>query len=56
MGKDPHVVHGVPEFHRQAADDAAERLEHAREQLEASQAVMDVLDALLAESDSLPLS
>jgi hypothetical protein len=56
MGKDPAVVHGVPEFHRQAADDAAERLEHARERLEASQAVIEELDAVLAESDALHLS
>ena len=50
------MVHGVPEFHRQAVDKAAERVEHAREQLAASQSVIDELDALLAESDSLPLS
>ena len=56
MGKDSLVVHGVPEFHRQAADDAAERVEHARERLEASQVVMDELDALLAETDSAALS
>ena len=49
------MVHGGPEFHRQATDDAVERLEHAREQLAASQRVIDDLDALLAESDGSPL-
>ena len=50
------MVHGVPEFHRQAADDAVERREQAREQLAASQRVIDELDALLDETDrsSLP--
>ena len=50
------MVHGVPEFHRQAVDDAVERREQAREQLVVSQRVIDELDALLAETDASPLS
>ena len=50
------MVHGVPEFHRRAADDAAERREQAREQLAASQRVIDELDALLDEADAFFLT
>ena len=45
---------GVPEFHRQAADAAASRVEAARERLEASTQLIDDLDAILAEVEVGP--
>ena len=52
VGKNTVVVRGVPEFHRQAADEALLRVEQARRELAASQVVIDQLDVLLAEADS----
>jgi hypothetical protein len=46
----------VPEFHRQAASDATERREQAREQLAASDVMLAELDAVLANSEGVSVS
>jgi hypothetical protein len=46
----------VPEFHRQALDEAAQRVEHARAQLEATALLVNELDAILGDGEFLAAS